>query len=107
MFIEQSAARYAQLRYFCEIGHFLQDLLAFIRYAFFQYEPFDLSANIFEVLFRDWNVAESKYVIDGGCYHSDISDVRVTRPVRLPIDGFHIDINDYNIANVITDKVFV
>jgi hypothetical protein len=41
------------------------------------------------------------------CDRTDISAMRITRIVELPVDGFHISLNDYNAINVSADKIFV
>jgi hypothetical protein len=78
MLVAQSAARYSQLRYLCEIGHFTQDLLPFIRDASVQYEPYNLSSDICEVLCRESYIAESKYITVRVCGYSGASAVELT-----------------------------
>jgi hypothetical protein len=90
------AARYAQLRYFSEVCHSSQDFCPLIRDAFVEYKPCYLSADVFEVLYCESDIAESEYVIGQGCDCSDISVVGVAGWVGLPIDGFHISINDFS-----------
>jgi hypothetical protein len=76
------------------------------RHTFIEYKPCDLSANISKVLYCECHVTESKYVIGRGCDWNDISVVEVTGLVRLPVDGFHISLNDYKSSNVATKKRF-
>jgi hypothetical protein len=105
--VVQSALCYAQLHYFCEIGHILQDLLPYIRIAFVQYKSCDLSVEILEVPYRESDVAKSKCIIGWRCYYSDIYAMSVIWLAALPVGWLHISLNDYNAINVTTNKVFV
>jgi hypothetical protein len=83
MFVVQPAVRYDQLRYFSEFSHPFQDLLPFIRGAFVQYDRLEFYADICEVICRESDVAEGKYVISRMCDHTDVSAVGVTGIVKL------------------------
>jgi hypothetical protein len=87
MFVAQFASRYTQLRYFCKISYYFQDLIPSNRDTSVQYKPCDLSADICKVVCRECHVAESKYVVSQGRDRSNISVAIVTELVGLPIDG--------------------
>jgi hypothetical protein len=67
-----------------------------IRDAFMQYEPCDMFIDICKVLRCEADVAESKYVVMRGCDCSDIFAMGVTELVKLPVDRFHINLNNYH-----------
>jgi hypothetical protein len=55
----QSAMYYAQVPYFREVGHSTKKFPPVVRYAFIQYEPYDLIAEIYKVICLDSHVAEN------------------------------------------------
>jgi hypothetical protein len=46
-------------------------------------------------------------MIDWRPDHSDISAVRFIGLLELPVNGFHISVNNYNATNIVNDKVFI
>jgi hypothetical protein len=107
MFVAQSTTRYGEFCYLCEIGYSIQDLFPFFRFTFIQHEPCNMYADVCEVVCCECHITQSKYVISWICDHSDISVVGIKGLIRLLIDGFHMNVNDYNDVNVIFYKIFI
>jgi hypothetical protein len=101
----QSTARYVKIRYFVEVSHFTQDLFPFLTKASVQYEPCNLFTNICKVLFRDFHVDESKYMVGRGDDLIDISAVRVIWLIGLAVDGLHISLKDYNCISAAINNI--